>query len=371
MQNRSATAARNIDSMTADAVGLCQSGKLADGIGLLREIVEMAPENANNTANLGSALCQSGNLEEGVACLEKAFALARNDPGIRQNYINGLVGLYQRSVQAENYPDKLRTCRKLLELLPGNADVQIDLYTALSDAGAPAEITDFGPHLATLNLGKKIFIACMPKSGSSWLFSALMGLSGYPGERFAQAYVQNEQEIYLPKVIGSATKNGVIQQHCRATDPNIAILQAFGIRPVVLVRNLLDALVSMHDFYDAGAVRNTFHAADWADLDASTRLDLMADTVAPWYVEFFASWTMADKAGKLPVLWLGYEDMIADKAGALKRTLGHYGLRRPMPAFGRRWKARTARVPARVSTRVSRAAARKRSAPRSRTGFAA
>ena len=44
-------------------------------------------------------------------------------------------------------------------------------------------------------------------------------------------------------------------QHCRATEANVQLMQAFGIRPVVLVRDLHDVIVSLRDYFNGGAIR--------------------------------------------------------------------------------------------------------------------
>ena len=83
------------------------------------------------------------------------------------------------------------------------------------------------------------------------------------------------------------------QQHCRATGPNTQILQAFGIRPVVLVRRLDDIFLSLCDFYDGGAIINTFYGDVWPTLDPSAKFDQIIDNMIPWYASFYASWEPA------------------------------------------------------------------------------
>ena len=80
------------------------------------------------------------------------------------------------------------------------------------------------------------------------------------------------------------------QQHCRATGPNTQILQAFGIRPVILVRRLDDIVLSLSDFYNGGATVNTFYGDVWPTLDQPAKYDLIIDHMMPWYASFYASW---------------------------------------------------------------------------------
>jgi len=103
-------------------------------------------------------------------------------------------------------------------------------------------------------------------------------------------------------------------------------MQAFGIRPVVLVRNIFDSVMSLLDFYNKGAFHTSYYRADWQSLDEPTKIDLLIDNVIPWYFQFVASWELADKQKRLEVYWLTYEDLVADKPSSVLKVLEFYGL---------------------------------------------
>ena len=48
--------------------------------------------------------------------------------------------------------------------------------------------------------------------------------------------------------------------------------------------------------------------------------------MAPWYLQFYASWVRVEQERRLPLLWLTYEEMIADKPGTLRRLLQFWNL---------------------------------------------
>ena len=99
-------------------------------------------------------------------------------------------------------------------------------------------------------------------------------------------------------------------------------MQAFGIRPVVLVRNIFDSVMSLLDFYNIqGAYQSTYFRADFPSLDEETQIDLLIDNVIPWYFQFVASWSLVEKQGRLQVLWLSYEELTGDKPAAIQRVL--------------------------------------------------
>ncbi|HEX2750760.1 MAG TPA: hypothetical protein VHM91_22335, partial [Verrucomicrobiales bacterium] len=55
--------------------------------------------------------------------------------------------------------------------------------------------------------------------------------------------------------------------------------------------------------------------------------DQIIDLVMPWHLEFLASWQRVDRSGRLPVLWMCYEEMTADKPAAVRRVLTWHGLK--------------------------------------------
>jgi hypothetical protein len=82
----------------------------------------------------------------------------------------------------------------------------------------------------------KILIACMPKSGSTFLSKLLAHYTGYKYTSIVYDLKQNEQDIYLPKLIDNYNHHLIIHQHCRATISNVLLLKEHQIKVVVLVR---------------------------------------------------------------------------------------------------------------------------------------
>ena len=216
-------------------------------------------------------------------------------------------------------------CRKAIEVSPGPGS-HINLTNSLAVSGQPARLSDFTTEITPEQLGRHLFIACVPKSASTFLKNLLVNLSGYRDMFAVYAAGQTEHEIYLPTLREFAHVDTVTQQHCRASDANVHLMQAFGIRPVVLVRNIFDSVMSLLDFYDKGAFQTSFFRADWQVLDEETKLDLLIENVIPWYFQFVASWDLAEKRKRIEVYWLRYEDLVADKPATVLKVLEFYGL---------------------------------------------
>jgi hypothetical protein len=202
----------------------------------------------------------------------------------------------------------------------------VNLTNSLTATGQRAKLSDFTTEIRPEQLGRHLFIACVPKSASTFLKNLLVNVTGYRDLFTVYAAGQSEHEIYMPTLRDSAELDTVTQQHCRASDANVHLMQAFGIRPVVLVRNIFDSVMSLLDFYNKGAFQTSYSRADWPSLDEETKVDLLIENVIPWYFQFVASWDLAEKQKRLEVSWLSYEDLVADKPFTVLKVLEFYGL---------------------------------------------
>ncbi len=145
------------------------------------------------------------------------------------------------------------------------------------------------------------------------------------------AALQNEHDLYLPQLVRFGNINTVTQQHARASEANIQLMQAFGIRPVVLVRNIFDTVVSLLDFFSQGFTLSTFFfGQEFLGFEEQQQVDLLIDFVVPWYFQFVASWRHVERDKRLEVYWLTYEEMVKDKAGVIEQVLSFYGLSAPL-----------------------------------------
>lgn len=178
-----------------------------------------------------------------------------------------------------------------------------------------------------LNLKKRfskpadyIFIACMPKSGSTFLGVVLSELTGYRRIPLYYACGRTEQDLYLPALIDSYAFHTVTHQHTRATGSNLSLMHLFSIRPVVLVRNIFDTVVSIRDHLsNEGFGFHAFFCDErFNELDEKTQYDCIIELAIPWYFNFYVSWFNASSSGQADVSWLTYEEVMADKVEAIR-----------------------------------------------------
>src|SRR2546425_9706668 len=224
--------------------------------------------------------------------------------------------------------ESLLCCRKAISVYPSPGSY-VNLTNSLSATGQRAKLSDFTTEITPEQLGRHLFIACVPKSASTFLKNLLMNLTGYRDLFTVYAAGQSEHEIYLPTLRELAHLDTVTQQHCRASDANIHLMQGFGISPVVLVRNIFDSVMSLLDFYNRGAFQTSYFRGDWPALNEDTKIDLLIENVIPWYFQFVASWDLAERQKRIELQWLTYEELVADKPAAVLKVLEFYGLGAP------------------------------------------
>jgi hypothetical protein len=178
------------------------------------------------------------------------------------------------------------------------------------------------------NRGRKkhLFCAGFAKSGTTYLHKLLQQATGFVDyliDRFSEDQQQNIIRQWIPMFLAQDT---VTQIHLFATRPNTRMLSELGITPVVVVRNLADALISLRDH-----ILREDYVVPMAQVPASFRkwsqddqLWFMARMVAPWYLNFFASWQRA--SADLNVLWITYNEVVSDTHETICRVLRHNGI---------------------------------------------
>ncbi|HKD37105.1 MAG TPA: sulfotransferase domain-containing protein, partial [Pirellulales bacterium] len=171
-----------------------------------------------------------------------------------------------------------------------------------------------------------LFIACMPKSGSTYLSTVLQEVTGFPASYVSEWGEQNEGDI-CERRLRRLKRRSVIQQHIKCTQTNLKWMVKYGVRPIVLTRSLFDVVPSMHDHLvqkqgglTCGYVRREFWTLCWSD-----RCDYLIQTHLPWYFNFLLSWR--DAAEQLAICPMSYEQLFADQVASLTIILDFHQIR--------------------------------------------
>jgi tetratricopeptide (TPR) repeat protein len=248
------------------------------------------------------------------------------DPAFNGKFADTFKQLGMLFYEVRQHEAALFCFRKAIAIEPCPS-YYVDLTNALAQTKRPAQLADYTTDYTPAQIGRHIFIACAPKTGSTFLKNTLVSLTGFKDVFSVYAGLQNEHDLDLPQLIKFGAINTVTQQHSRASEANIQMMQAFGIRPLILVRNIFDSAISLLDFYRVGFTFSTFFTKEeFLAFDQEQQVDSLIEYAIPWYFQFVASWQRVEREQRIEMLWLTYEEMIADKVAAIEKLLGFYGM---------------------------------------------
>lgn len=92
-----------------------------------------------------------------------------------------------------------------------------------------------------------ILVACMPKSGSSFLSNCIASYQGFRHGILVPDYGVREQEMCELRLEKFNNRPYVAQLHVRNSAWTQKLIQRYGMTHVVLVRDLLDVVASVRD----------------------------------------------------------------------------------------------------------------------------
>lgn len=172
--------------------------------------------------------------------------------------------------------------------------------------------------------GKWLFITCTPKSGSTFLARCLSIATGFKEYKLTED-VHKENDLYLPRLIDAYNMNLVCRQHTRANPLNLVRSNEFGMRTVVLTRNLADSVISARDYIAQNGVLAGLSIPDpFRGLSEEQQYDFVIDLFMPWYIDFLVGWHRASVEAGVPVLWVKYEKMLTNKSETVRRVLDYF-----------------------------------------------
>lgn len=186
---------------------------------------------------------------------------------------------------------------------------------------------------ATQSSAPKYVVFCMPKSGSSFVKSALQhalglpfaSLTGFAPQGASSHFGMNgrEQELdemAIARSVLSCRDGFVAQHHTRFTYYLGLQMQMFGLTPIVTVRNVFACIVSFDDMMMAArsaAVRDAWKAdpqfalpEGYAELEADRRYWLLAHSYGVWLINFYLSWRRGRTKLNPAPLEIRYEDHV-------------------------------------------------------------
>jgi len=174
-----------------------------------------------------------------------------------------------------------------------------------------------------------ILIACMPKSGSTYLTKLLSKALSCELIFPAGGGDTGEHNLDYYSLIDFYGNRTVAHMHSRATERNIELINKFDIYTVVLTRNIFDIVISLYDHMHNISLRSFFYSIDekrFHLLNSDEKFNFIIDYAVPWYFNFYITWVMAMESGTADPVWLSYEELVGDVTGSVAKILKHYNL---------------------------------------------
>ncbi len=171
---------------------------------------------------------------------------------------------------------------------------------------------------------KNILLCAQPKSAGLYFTELFSQVFSY--RNFRIGFNHRGGSIYFPRAMSLKFCNRNTISHCHNDpDPNtLNIISNLNLKPIVLTRNLPDALVSRRDMLvkDKWAFnicsRNAINK--FLQADNEYQMDLIIDLFAASYINFMSSWFELKKDKSLNILFISYKEINQNKIGLLKKT---------------------------------------------------
>lgn len=268
------------------------------------------PDWARPHYNLACALREMGDVAGAINALRRGHAVDPEDPAIAYNLATLLI-------DTGHFEEGAALLDELVERHPDEQKYLDNRAHASWRAYAAAGARDVGSGFV------RILLACMPKSGSTYLADLLASLPSMHRAHLVPNYGRREQVLGIVQLVQYRRINYVSQLHLKPSETTRELMTSFGLRPVVLIRNLWDVMVSLRDHMH-------HHSLDWSmaqvdpefcSWDQDRQYDFLARAMMPWFIDFHVSWSrIADK------LALNYESLIADPSAVVMRIVEWSGL---------------------------------------------
>jgi len=299
------------DSFYNLACALEAAADLPAAIAAYRACLEQHPEHRESAFNLASCLQREGAVEQAIAAYRSCMLRHSDHPDAAYNLASLLVS-------EGDDEEALALLENLNRRFPGREKTVQNLAIVrwrrhLRDSLAAEAGVDV----------RRILVACMPKSGSTFLADVLAKLPGMQRAHLVPDYGRREQELDLEQLINHQGLSYVSQLHLRPSKLSQELLAGFRVKVVFLYRNIWDVMASLRDHMHT-------HSTDWSmaliepsfrGWDADRQYEFLARAMMPWFIDFYVSWSQEPDR-----LAVSYEELMADPEGTVARIAAWAGI---------------------------------------------
>jgi hypothetical protein len=166
---------------------------------------------------------------------------------------------------------------------------------------------------------RNLFVAGLPKSGTTWLERLLTSVPGY--RKWIPGYIPQTGHDLLPDTLTDPPFGYTVTRvHTRPRDRNVRILHETGRPYVILYRDPRDIVVSSY-FYARNDAEVQYHERA-LELDLPAWIDMFLYERLEAYLEWCIGWL--EKRDPQRGAVFRYEDLLRDTTGELSKILRHY-----------------------------------------------
>jgi hypothetical protein len=283
------------------------------------------PEILNNLIDVllerSLAATKDDRLDEAVAHGLEAFGLADALPSSKPRMSVIFVMISDKLYRAGRVDEAIRMAEAAAQLTPGRPSVHSHLHLLLTARGQKKG--NRANPSTEASLGRHFLVTGFPESGLEVLEEAIRSSLGYVGAKLAEPSYHTEDALSESRLRAVAGIDTVSRLHCAATEENISLMRRFAIRPMILVRNVYDTLLSWR--------RSAFPAVHFLPLRAThdpaviRQIDIIMAEKAAWLVHFYAEWRRATDRHAVDALWIAAEDAMANPEGTAVRIVRFLG----------------------------------------------
>ena len=198
-------------------------------------------------------------------------------------------------------------------------------------------LKDFLSTRAKKKQSQIVVVASFPKSGSTFLTRKLAALPSCELKLLVPIGERREQELdegVVRQVLRKSRGEHVIAHHHVRLNASTADLAVrYSIRFVVLVRDLMDCLVSLDDHLNNES--KLWPIGFWSDrlyndLNESSlsRIHAVTITSAPWFINFYLSWVLWNEEYPeiQPPIFLTYSQLFQNPESTITSLVSNFGI---------------------------------------------
>ena len=173
--------------------------------------------------------------------------------------------------------------------------------------------------------GNTVLVAAFQRSGSTYTTQTLARLMNYKSTSLVHAKGRSDHELYVPYILARRRDNRIAQHHMKATDENLALIVAFKMTVIALVRRIDEVLMSLVYWIRNNPITTPYtyyeSAASWTDDEL---LEYLIEYRAAWFLDFYLSWAHAARQNP-QITIASYESMIRDEQAYFRDLCGFLG----------------------------------------------